>query len=99
MNHVNYILKGKPINPEVLIIDRAVLREITTVLSIVISIVGLAVILWMLFAAVIMDSVRWVKVNLYLYKRQKRRLRYIKYVLRSLNVKVTPYHVQLLNAA
>lgn len=88
MKHLNYILNDRPIQPEQL-----------GIVGVPIGIVAVPFLVFLTFGAGIMDMNRLIKLNYLIRLRKKRRLRYVKCVLTSLNAEVNDYNIRLLLAA
>ena len=88
MKYTNYILHGAPLHPEQL-----------GIVALPAVIVGVPVLLWFLCGAVVMDGGRIVKLRCLLFKREQRKLNYIKCVLISLDRVPTNQLIGLLKAA
>ena len=99
MNYVNYILKKHPFNPDNMISEKPVLRELTTAIVLPAAIVGVFVNLGLVPCAWLIDLTRLVKLRRYQYIAKRRRLTYVRCVLRSLDREPDKYIIQLLTAA
>lgn len=85
--------------PELLISDKRYLKEFTTLILLPISIIGVGVVVCLIPAALIMDFLRLVKLRRYQYISLKRRMTYVRCVLRSLDRKPDRYNMKLLMVA
>lgn len=88
MKYTKYIVNGRPIRPEEL-----------GVIALPAAAVGVVVLCGLLPGAMLMDGGRIVKLHYLLFKREQRKLNYIKCVLRSLDCEVTKANVKLLRTA
>jgi len=99
MNYTTYILRKHPFQPEIFISDRPYLRELTTAIVLPAAIVGVFVNLGLVPCAVLIDLTRFVKLRRYQWIAKRRRLTYVRCVLRSLDREPNKYIIQLLIAA
>ena len=83
MKYTNYILNGRPLQPEAFI-SEGKFRVVTIVLVLVPSLVGVVVISGMIPVAWAMDGGRLIKLLYLLKVKQRRRVRYLKNVMVSL---------------
>jgi hypothetical protein len=84
MKYTNYILNGRPLQPEAFI-SEGKFRVVTIVLVLVPSLVGVVVISGMIPVAWAMDSGRLLKLRYYQHQRYERKVRYLKSVVISLD--------------
>jgi hypothetical protein len=96
MKYTNYILNGRPLQPEAFI-SEGKFRVVTIVLVLVPSLVGVVVISGMIPVAWAMDSGRLLKLRYYQHQRYEHRVRYLKSVVISLDHDVNEW--KLLKAA
>ena len=99
MNYVNYILKKHPFSPDNMISDKPYLRELTTAIVLPAAIVGVFVNIGLVPCAVLIDLTRLAKLRRYQWIAKRRRLTYVRCVIRSLDREADKYTVQLLMAA
>ena len=99
MNYTNYILTKHPFQPETFISDKPYLRELTTAIVLPAAIVDVFVNLGLVPCAVLIDLTRFVKLRRYQWIAKRRRLTYVRCVIRSLDREADKYTVQLLMAA
>ena len=85
--------------PELLISDRKYLKGITTLVVLPASIIGIGVMGCLIPAALVMDFTRLVRLWRYQYLSLKRRRRYVRCVLRSLDREPDRYSIELLMVA
>jgi hypothetical protein len=83
MNYTNYILNGRPLQPESFISEGR-FRVVTIVVVIIPSLVGVVFISGMIPVALMIDSGRLLKLRYYQYCKAQRRERYYKSVMISL---------------
>jgi hypothetical protein len=83
MNYTNYIINGRPLQPDRLISEGR-FRVVTIVAVIVPSLVGVVFISGMIPVALMIDSGRLLKLRYYQYMKAQRRERYLKSVMISL---------------
>ena len=83
MKYINYILNGRPLQPESLITE-GYFRVGSIILVLVPSLIGMVVISGMIPVAWAMDSGRLLKLRYYQYLRYERKVRYLKDVMVSL---------------
>jgi hypothetical protein len=83
MNYTNYILNGRPLQPESFISEGR-FRVVSIVVVIVPSLVGVVVISGMIPVALMIDGGRLIKLRYYQYMKAQRRERYLKSVMVSL---------------
>ena len=98
MKYTNYILNGRPLQPEAFISEGR-FRVLSVVAVIVPSLIGVVVISGMIPIAWFMDGGRLIKLRYLLFKKEQRRLNYIKCVLRSLDRIPNNQLISLLKAA
>jgi len=84
MRYVNYILNGRPLQPENLISEGR-FRVLSVVAVIVPSLIGVVVISGMIPIAWFMDGGRLIKLRYYQHQRYERKVRYLKSVVISLD--------------
>ena len=99
MNYTNYIMTKHPFQPETFISDKPYLRELTTAIVLPAAIVGLFVNMGLVPCAVLIDLTRLVKLRRYQYLAKRRRLTYVRCVIRSLDRVADKHTIQLLMAA
>jgi len=99
MNYTNYIMTKHPFQPEIFISDKPYLKELTTAIVLPAAIVGLFVNLGLVPCAVLIDLTRLAKLRRYQWLAKRRRLTYVRCVIRSLDREADKYTVQLLMAA
>jgi len=99
MNYTSYILKKQPINPSLLISDSRGWRELTTLVVLPASVIGFVFVAGLLPVAFTIDLGRGVKLRYYKHQAKKRRISYVKCVLRSLGHEPDKDIIQLLIAA
>jgi hypothetical protein len=83
VNYTNYILNGRPLQPESFISEGR-FRVVTIVAVIIPSLVGVVFISGMIPVCLMIDSGRLIKLRYYQYCKAQRRKRYINNVLISL---------------
>jgi hypothetical protein len=83
MNYTNYILNGRPLQPESFISEGR-FRVVTIVVVIIPSLVGVVFISGMIPVALMIDSGRLLKLRYYQYIKAQRRERYLKSVMISI---------------
>jgi len=98
VKYTNYILNGRPLQPEAFICEGK-FRVLSVVAVIVPSLMGVVVISGMIPVAWFMDVGRLIKLRYLLFKKERRRLNYIKCVIRSLDRVETKELIQMLKAA
>jgi hypothetical protein len=84
VKYTNYILNGRPLQPESLICE-GTFRVSSILLVLVPSLIGVVVISGMLPVAMAMDSGRLLKLRYYQHQRYERKVRYLKSVVISLD--------------
>ena len=99
MNYTNYIMTKHPFQPEIFISDKPYLKELTTAIVLPAAIVGLFVNLGLVPCAVLIDLTRLAKLRRYQWLAKRRRLTYVRCVIRSLDREADKYTVKLLMAA
>jgi hypothetical protein len=98
VKYVNYIINGRPLQPERLISEGS-LRVITIIVVIVPSMIGFIFISGLVPFAWAMDSGRLIKLRYLLFKKKQRKLNYIRNVLISLGHDNDKESFELLKAA
>ncbi len=98
MRYTNYILNGRPLQPETLVSDGK-FRVLSIIVVLVPSLVGAVVISGMIPVAWAMDSGRLIKLRYLLFKKRQRKLNYIRNVLISLGHDNDKESFELLKAA
>ena len=88
MKYIKYIVGGRPIRPEQL-----------GVIALPAAAVGVVALCGLLPGALLRDGGRYIKLRLILHKREQSKIRYIRSVLRSLDVVPTNQLINLLTAA
>ena len=88
MKYTHYIVNGRPVRPEQL--GR---------MGIPVALLGILVVGGLLPGAVLMDTGRYLKYRQILIKKERRKLNYIKCVLRSLDCGVTKENINLFKVA
>jgi len=83
MRYTNYIINGRPLQPETLISEGR-FRVLSIVVVMIPSLVGVVVISGMIPVAWAMDSGRLIKLRYYQYLKAQRKERYLKNVMVSL---------------
>lgn len=99
MKYLTYIIKGSPLQPELLISDRRYLREITVIVVLPASLIGVIAIGCLLPWAAIMDLIRLTKLRYLLWQRREGQKCYVRCVLRSLGHEVTSEGMRMLLVA
>ena len=99
MNYTQYIMTKHPIQPEIFISDKPYLKELTTAIVLPAAIVGVFVNIGLVPCAVLIDLTRLAKLRRYQWIAKRRRLTYVRCVLRSLDREPNKYIIQLLIAA
>jgi len=85
MKYTKYIIYGNPIKP-----DELGILAIPTIIPAIPILTGF------LIGAIIMDSNRYIRLQIVLYQRKQRKLRYIRNVIYSLDKKETKELIYLL---
>lgn len=88
MKYTRYIVYGRPVRPEEL-----------GVIALPAAAVGVVALCGLLSGAILIDSVRYLKLRYLLFKREQRNLNYIKCVLRSLDRAETKEMIEILKVA
>lgn len=88
MKYTRYIIHGRPIRPEQL-----------GVIGVPIAIVGVLLLSGLMPGALFMDTGRYIRLRYVLFKREQKRVGYIKCVIRSLDQEVTRELINSLRAA
>jgi hypothetical protein len=83
VRYVNYIINGRPLQPESFISEGR-FRVVTIVVVIIPSLVGVVFISGMIPVALMIDSGRLLKLRYYQRQRYERKVRYLKSVMVSL---------------
>jgi len=99
MNYTQYIMTRHPFQPEIFISGKPYLKELTTAIVLPAAIVGVFVNLGLVPCAVLIDLTRLAKLRRYQWIAKRRRLTYVRCVLRSLDREPNKYIIQLLIAA
>lgn len=99
MKYLSYILTKNPIQPENFISDKGGLKELTIIVVLPASVVGLVLLAGLIPGAGIMDMGRLVKLRYLLWSREERRKSYARAVLLSLNHPITKDGLSMLLAA
>ena len=99
MKHLNYIIKGSPLQPDNLISEKKYIRQVTVLAVLPASVVGVVVLAGFIPAAGLMDLQRLIKLRYLLWSREERRKNYAKAVLLSLDRPTTKSNVMMLLAA
>ena len=87
MKYTNHILKGN-VNIDGIVSKKPGLRQLTIILGLFVSFMGLIILTGLLPMAVGMDSTRYVKLQYYAYAKNQRQRAYIQEILISLSVPV-----------
>lgn len=87
MKNIRYILYGHPVRPDQL-----------GIIALPAAVVAVPVLIAFLGGAVIMDTERYLKLRYLLFRRDKRRLNYIRCVIRSLDREPDDNLINLLRA-
>lgn len=98
MKYTNYILHGRPINPDSFIAE-GYLKPVTVIVVLIPSFIGVVVLACLIPGAFFMDLLRIAKFRLYEYQRLQRRIRYTRYVIISLGHEPNRAILQQLMAA
>jgi hypothetical protein len=91
VRYINYILNGKPLQPENFIAEGR-MRLTTTIVVLPSAIIGVVVIGCMIPACVAIDGGRLLKLRYYQYCKAQRRERYLKSVMISLGHNKNEWH-------
>jgi len=86
MRYTNYILNGRPLQPETFIAEGR-MKAVTTVAVMPAAIVGVVFVACMIPACVVIDGGRLLKLRYYQYQKAQRMERYYKSVMISLGHK------------
>lgn len=99
MKNLRYVLHGNPLQPEKLLSEKRYLRQVTVIIVVPVSVLGVLFIAGLIPGAGIMDLQRLVRLRYLLWSREERRKSYAKAVLLSLDRATTKSNVMMLMAA
>lgn len=86
MRYTNYIINGRPLQPENFI-SEGKFRVITIAVVLLPSMMGFLVVSGLVPVAILIDSGRLLKLRYYQHQQRKRKMRYLKNVMLSLGHK------------
>jgi len=98
MKYLNYIIKQSPLQPEKLLSEKRYLRQMTVIIVVPVSVLGVLFIAGLIPGAGLMDLHRLTKLRYLQWKRKERRKMYVKAVLLSLGRPTTKSNVMMLMA-